>query len=96
MIRQVDPAKLSPANDFVLLRQCYRPDEGAIVLPDKSRDMTFWCVIEAVGPKCRHLTAADVGKYCCGHQLKNGQFDLGDAWYCTREKNIDFTLDEAG
>ena len=85
--------RLKPANDFVLLRQCYRPDEDGIVLPDKSRDSTFWCEVVAIGPRCRHLGPDAIGMFCAGHELRTGQYALGDAWYVTRESNIEFLLD---
>ena len=36
----------------MLLRKCFRPDEGGIVLPDQLKERTNFCEVLAMGEKC--------------------------------------------
>jgi len=58
---------IKPLGNRLLVRKCFnddvKDDDGKtlIVLPEKSRDITFMVEILAIGPKCKVFTEDNIG-----------------------------------
>jgi len=51
------PITITLHGDWILVVKCFVPDaddgEGLIIIPERSKDKTVVCSVEAVGPDCR-------------------------------------------
>lgn len=72
-----------PHGSWIIIRKCendhFRNDDGDIILyrTETDHDMTNWCEILSVGPKCVNFSAEDVGKFILAPELDAGMVRLG-------------------
>ena len=58
---------VKPLGKRLLVRKCFNPDikddagKTLIILPDKSRDLTVFVEILAIGPKCETFSERNIG-----------------------------------